>query len=44
MLTDDDHVELEAALEQLFLDLTSDAVKADIGGSTDLLRGWGSHF
>jgi hypothetical protein len=43
-LTDDDDIELEAALEELFLDLTGDGVEADVRRCSDLLCGWLRHI
>lgn len=42
-LSYDDYVELEAALQQLVLDLTSDRVEADIGGGADIFNSSGGH-
>ena len=43
-LTNDDDVKLEAALEELFLDLTGDGVKANVRRCSDLLCGWLRHI
>jgi hypothetical protein len=43
-LTDDDDIKLEAALEELFLDLTGDGVEADVRRCSDLLCGWLRHI
>lgn len=39
----DDYVELEAALQQLVLDLTSDRVEADVGGCANFVNSSGGH-
>ena len=37
--TDGDHVELEATLQELVLNLSGDAVETDVGRRADLLGG-----
>lgn len=43
-LTDTDDIELEAALQQLLLDLGRDAVETDMALGSDGARGHGGHF
>lgn len=42
-LTDDDNVELEAAFEQLALNLAGNRVEADVRRRTDLFSSWRGH-
>ena len=41
--TDGDHVELEATLQELVLNLGGDAVETDIGAGANLFGCWGGH-
>ena len=41
MRTDDDHVELEATLQELVLDLLGDGVETDVGVGANLFSGGG---
>ena len=41
--TNDDDVELEAALQELVLNLLRDGVETDVGVRTDLFSGSGGH-